>query len=926
MRFLIHAKLLVPSRLQTSFAKARAALERDDLRSPDLKKLSGSEYFRLKLDYDARLLVSFVEHAGERACLALEVIEQHAYDRSRFLRGTRVDEQALVSDGSAEIQATVRPVRYLHPERAEFHFLDKPLSFDDRQAELCALPLPLILVGCAGSGKTALTLTKLREIPGEVLYVTQSPYLAESAASLYYSHGYQNDGQNVSFLSYRALLESIHVPKGRPVTLHDFAAFVARHAQSLKFTSAHQLFEEFRGVIGADPKGPMELEQYLALGVRRSIYAMEQRRAVHAVFAKYRDWLAESSLYDTNLVAHDYARTTEAQYDAAVIDEVQDLTNAELALVLATLKARAAFLLCGDANQIVHPNFFSWSAVKSLFYSTEQAAVSAPIHVLEANYRSSRVICQVANALLKVKNVRFGSIDRESTVLVRAAAENEGKLIGLLNKDALLRELNQRTRSSTNVAVLVLGAEQKAAARQKFSTPLVFSIHEAKGLEYDTVILYDIVSSERARFREVTDGISTEALQTDELVYSRAKDKTDKSLEVYKFFVNALYVALTRAVDTAYVVESDAAHPLLGLLGIRCGDDLSQVDRKTSSLEEWQKEARRLEQQGKGEQAEAIRRDVLRLAPVPWPVVDPAAFRQAHERAFAPGSAFTKAKQRLFEFAAFHGIGTLAYSLQYTAGYAPPKRIDALAPVVRERAMTHYLAHDHGKILSEVTRYGTEHRSLPGLTPLMMAADLGDLGLCEMLLERGASIDTVDTLGRQPVHFALRRAFQNADFARTKLGPLFDRLCPLAIDIEVSNQRLRISKNQGEFSLLLFLVARIHELYAKLERHSGFAATMLDEEALKHFPPTALPDERRRRVYWNGVFARAEVNSTYRPARKLWRRERVGHYLPSNVAIRVAGEHGAPERYVPLPELLCLDLLDPRSFPGAADGGTANVG
>ena len=185
----------------------------------------------------------------------------------------------------------------------------------------------------------------------------------------------------------------------------------------------------------------------------------------------------------------------------------------------------------------------------------------------------------------------------------------------MLNKDALLRELNQRTKSSTNVAVIVLGAEHKAAARQKFSTPLVFSIHEAKGLEYDTVILYDIVSSERARFREVTEGISTETLQADELVYSRAKDKADKSLEVYKFFVNALYVALTRAVDTAYVVESDAAHALLGLLGIRCGDDLSQVDRKTSSLEEWQKEARRLEQQGKAEQAEAIRRDVLRLAP-----------------------------------------------------------------------------------------------------------------------------------------------------------------------------------------------------------------------------------------------------------------------------------------------------------------------
>ncbi|HEY4157429.1 MAG TPA: hypothetical protein VGM29_05000 [Polyangiaceae bacterium] len=467
MQFLTHAKLELPERLQSSFAKAREAIERDDFRSPDLKKLSSSSYFRLKLDYDARLLVSFVVHAGRRACLALELIEQHAYDRSRFLRGAQVDEQALASDAGAEIQTAAREVRYLHPKRAVFHFLDKPLSFDDRQAELYALSLPLILVGCAGSGKTALTLTKLREIPGEVLYVTQSQYLAESAANLYHSHGYQNDAQNVSFLSYRALLESIQVLKGKPVTLQEFQAFVGRHSHSLKFTSAHQLFEEFRGVLGADPAGPLSLEQYLALGVRRSIYASEQRAAVHATFAKYRDWLVEASLYDTNLVAHGYARTAEAQYDAVVVDEVQDLTNAELALILATLKTRSAFLLCGDANQIVHPNFFSWSAVKSLFYSTEKAALSAPIHVLEANYRSSRVVCEVANTLLKIKNARFGSIDRESTVLVRPAAENEGKLIGLVNKDAVLRELNQRTRTSAKVAVIVLGLEHKAAAQQK---------------------------------------------------------------------------------------------------------------------------------------------------------------------------------------------------------------------------------------------------------------------------------------------------------------------------------------------------------------------------------------------------------------------------------------------------------------------------
>jgi hypothetical protein len=913
MRLLTHEKLVIPERLKPAFAKVKDFIERDDFRSADMKKLTSSRYFRLKLDYDARLLVTFVQSPAGRACLGLELIEKHAYERSRFLRGARVTEEDI-ADTSSAIETETAPVPYLNPRRSEFHFLDKPLSFDDHQAKLQHLRLPLILVGCAGSGKTALTLTKLRELSGDVLYVTQSAFLAENAANLYHSHGYRNEGQSVTFLSYRALLESVRVPRGRPVTLSDFRDFFARHSQGLKFTTPHQLFEELRGVIGAAAGAPLALADYLELGVRQSVYTSEQRSAVYQAFSKYRVWLEEQQLYDTNLVAHAYAALVEPQFDAAVVDEIQDLTSAELTLVLAALKNQHEFLLCGDANQIVHPNFFSWSALKRLFYSSEEAAVSAPIHVLEANYRSSRAVCELANQLLKLKNARFGSIDRESTALVRPASDRPGKLIGLTKKDAVLRELNQRTKSSAKVAVIVLGPEQKQEARQKFSTPLVFSVHEAKGLEYDSVILYDLVSSERQRFREVCDGVQAQTLASDDLVYARVRDKTDKSLEVYKFFVNALYVALTRAVEALYIVESDAAHPLLALLGIRCGEDVSGVDKQSSTIDEWQREARRLELQGKSEQAAAIRRGVLRTEPVPWPVVDAATFRQSHERIFTAGGAFAKAQQRLYEFACFHGLGALGYRIKYEAGYTQGKSFELLEDHVRGRAMGHYLARDHSKVLGEVARYGVDHQSLPGLTPLMMAAAAGDAELCEILLDRGASIEVVDPLGRMPVHFALRRSLTDHDFAQTQLGPLFERLCPVAFDIELDDRRLRIGRNQGEFTLLLVLVARIHQLYRTARRSRAFNTEMLSEEWLRTLPTNIVPEERRRRVYWNGVLARVEVGASYRPARKLLRRERTGHYLPSDVRLRVAGQNGAPDRYVPLPVLLGLDLIDSASF------------
>jgi len=103
----------------------------------------------------------------------------------------------------------------------------------------------------------------------------------------------------------------------------------------------------------------------------------------------------------------------------------------------------------------------------------------------------------------------------------------------------------------------------------------------------------------------------------------------------------------------------------------------------------------------------------------------------------------------------------------------------------------------------------------------------------------------------------------------------------------------------------------MHELYSGPTRSSGFTAKMVAEDALDAFPRSLVPEARRRRVYWNGVLARAEEGSSYRPARKLWRRERVSNYIPSDVQVRVAGNTSAEDRYMPLRELLLLPWLDP---------------
>ncbi|MBP6599712.1 MAG: hypothetical protein KA216_09735, partial [Giesbergeria sp.] len=100
MQILLYAGL-APGKLRSKFDKVCAAIERDDFRSVDMKKLAPTVYYRAKLDDASRLLVRFVRHGGQTACLVLEVIAHHAYDKSRFLRGARVDE-ALITDATVD--------------------------------------------------------------------------------------------------------------------------------------------------------------------------------------------------------------------------------------------------------------------------------------------------------------------------------------------------------------------------------------------------------------------------------------------------------------------------------------------------------------------------------------------------------------------------------------------------------------------------------------------------------------------------------------------------------------------------------------------------------------------------------------------------------------------------------------------------------
>lgn len=898
MRFMVYQDLNI-SKVKKQFAKVREAIERDDLKTPNVKKLSQGQYYRAKLDDSNRLLLTFVKYYNETVCLALEVIHQHAYNKSRFLRGATIDEAKLPTLDDKQLTKELQEaptVRYLHPRRNEFHLLDKVISFDDIQDEVYRSPPPIILVGSAGSGKTALTLQKLRELSGQVLYVTLSAYLAQNARELYAAHGFENDSQEVQFLSFKELLATIQLPQGREVSFAAFRGWLSQQ-QGGKSRDAHQLFEEFHGVLSSQPQGALTREQYLALGVRQSIFAKDLRPQVYQLFGKYLAWLQSSRLYDSSLVASQYLPQVAVSYDFVVVDEVQDLTAAQLALILGTLKTPEQFLLCGDSNQIVHPNFFAWSTVKSLLYADPQLAERQAIRVLRANFRNASQVTQVANDLLKIKHARFGSVDRESNFLVKAVANDKGSVSFLPNEKSIKRHLNKQTSQSTDYAVLVLRDEDKLAAKKDFDTPLIFSIHEAKGLEYPSIILYDFISSQHKIYSDITKNVSRTDLAVEELEYRRPKDKSDKSLEIYKFYINALYVAVTRAVERVILIEGDTRHPLLSLLGVELGDQDEQIKAQKASRSDWEREARKLELQGKKEQASDIRQRILQQKPVPWRPWTPESLRQIEENS-RQQSSNSKIWRELLDFAILSRHQKILTELRdmkikpaasFLRNSEKDRQIQRQAVV--EKYRRGYAGIDTKTVLSQCDKYGVDHRTQENLTPLMLAVEAGNLPLIEVLLARGASRLQTDMFGRTAHMQALAHAHADPQYASIFLGPIYQRVCPPSLDVLTDNKLVRLDANGGEFYVLSLMLGLLPHLQSQIvapfadaaefaKRQQGFYSSYLQHNQ-ELFPLNVLPENRRKRSYWNHLLARAEVDSNYQPARRLWQRNGRGIYLPA---------------------------------------------
>ncbi|MDZ7754670.1 MAG: ankyrin repeat domain-containing protein [Gammaproteobacteria bacterium] len=344
------------------------------------------------------------------------------------------------------------------------------------------------------------------------------------------------------------------------------------------------------------------------------------------------------------------------------------------------------------------------------------------------------------------------------------------------------------------------------------------------------------------------------------------------------------------------------------------------MDEQRSSLEEWRHEAHRLELQGKDEQAAEIRSHILKERGVPWSVLRGDALAELEHKALEGRE--KKAGIALMEYALVYRDQRRLNALEQ-AGVKAVKNPAKALDLIEKKYYLPYGLKTPAKVLRDTEKYGVDFRNVFGQTPLMIASRMGNAELAEMLLDRDADTTLVDGNGLNAFQIALDRACTDERFARTRLPPIFERLAPASLDVQVDGRLVKLDRSQMEYLMLCLAMVLFYQRLGTSWAKRRMLLTAVDfEEVLADFHDSVVPQRRKRRPYISSILAKNEVNREGPYNRKLFRRVRRGSYvLNPGLALRIEGRWQRIYQVLS-PERLGVELEDDTKW--AQSGWSSN--
>ena len=258
---------------------------------------------------------------------------------------------------------------------------------------------------------------------------------------------------------------------------------------------------------------PLSCEEYREVGNRKARTFADQRDKIYDMYLGYQKYRQDERLQavlfdECDLVHNLYRRLCNTEdvpwsIHSFYIDEVQDFTQAELAIFLHCCQDPNSMFFTGDtAQSIMRGVAFRFEDLRSSFYRIHKAdpgvIIPQKLYTLTINFRSHSGVLYLARSIIDLLREFFkGSVDDH-------LPKDEGMFPGPtpvliesceVTHLALLLSTNKREASAiefgAHQVILVQSKEAKENLPSILQGAIVLTIFESKGLEFDDVLLYN---------------------------------------------------------------------------------------------------------------------------------------------------------------------------------------------------------------------------------------------------------------------------------------------------------------------------------------------------------------------------------------------------------------------------------------------------
>jgi hypothetical protein len=337
----------------------------------------------------------------------------------------------------------------------------------------------------------------------------------------------------------------------------------------------------------------------------------------------------------------------------------------------------------------------------------------------------------------------------------------------------------------------------------------------------------------------------------------------------------------------------------LELLALKESKKPLQVVEQKSDKHEWLEEARRLEEQGKYEQAEQIRAKYLG-----YEYISPEKLEQIKLLALDPSkkeAEIKKERKQLFQYAVTHHkidwINQLAkLQFQRAIQYMKELRQDG-----KEYAKNCRLGRKED-VQKVVQKYGPDFAAPDtGLTGLMTSLYHGQDEVANLLIKQDSSINTHSVKGLLPFDYLLQGYYKNVLYrhsfvtGKSTLVKYWHIVKPTFVTVQAERKRLNVGSHSMAFFLLATMRCIHQEMGEKLrikyknENESDRIIGVFSMDDIMRFvecmPDEILPTYRKQRQYVNSILALHEIERENPYNKKLFARVKRGSYIINPVLV-----------------------------------------